>query len=213
MQTKDLLVYEKQLYDQGFRLVAGVDEVGRGPLAGPVMAAAVILPKDVSQLEGVTDSKTLSAKKRALYYDRILEVALAVSVAEASVAEIDAVNILQATKLAMMRAIKNLDVKPDHLLIDHLTLEVNLPQLGIVKGDASSLSIAAASIVAKQTRDQRMQELHQHYPAYGFDKNAGYGTVAHRAALQDHGYIEGVHRQSFQPIKGMIAAKKQGSLL
>jgi len=211
MSNKDLLDYERAAYDQGFAAIAGVDEVGRGPLAGPVVAAAVILPKNV-QLEGVTDSKKLSAKKRAYYYDLILEQAVSVGVGEASVAEIDAINILQATKLAMKRAIKNLDIAPDYLLVDHLTLDLPLPQEGIVKGDANSLSIAAASIVAKQIRDHLMKELHQLHPAYGFEKNAGYGTTVHRQALLEYGYVEGIHRKTFQPIKGMVAAGKQGKL-
>jgi len=204
MKNSDLLDYERDLWEQGYAFLAGVDEVGRGPLAGPVVAAAVILPRDV-QLEGVTDSKKLSAKKRATYYALIMEQALAVGIGEASVAEIDEINILQATKLAMKRAIENLAVKPDYLLIDHLTLDVDLPQQGITKGDANSLSIAAASIVAKQMRDQMMQDLHQRYPAYAFDKNAGYGTKAHRAALLEHGYMKGIHRQTFEPIKSMVA--------
>jgi len=211
MSNKELLDYERAAYEKGFTQVAGVDEVGRGPLAGPVVAAAVILPKNV-QLEGVTDSKKLSAKKRALYYNQILEQAVSVGVGEASVAEIDDINILQATKLAMKRAIKNLDVAPDYLLIDYLTLDLPLPQEGIVKGDANSLSIAAASIVAKQVRDQMMQDLHQLHPAYGFDQNAGYATKSHRQALLDHGYLEGIHRQTFEPIKSMVTAEKQGKL-
>ena len=201
----DLLAYEKGLYEQGIQLIAGVDEVGRGPLAGPVVAASVILPVD-AQIVGVNDSKKISAKKRAVYYQEILEVAVAVGIGSASVAEIDELNILQATKLAMKRAVDALDVKPEYLLIDHLTLEMNLPELGITKGDSKSLSIAAASIVAKEVRDQMMAELGKTYPAYGFEKNAGYGTKAHREALKNHGYIKEVHRQSFEPVKSMVAS-------
>lgn len=207
----DLLAYEKALYKDGVKLIAGVDEVGRGPLAGPVVAAAVILPKG-AQLPGVNDSKKLTAKKRALFYEQILAVASAVGVGMASVAEIDDVNILQATKLAMKRAIGALELTPEHLLIDHLTLDLEVPQQGIVKGDAKSLSIAAASIVAKETRDRMMQALGILYPAYGFEKNAGYGTKVHRAALAEHGYIEDVHRKSFEPVKSMVANGKQGRL-
>ncbi|MCL1991056.1 MAG: ribonuclease HII [Defluviitaleaceae bacterium] len=198
-----LLTYEKALYHQGVNVIAGVDEVGRGPLAGPVVAAAVVLPQHVT-LDGVTDSKKLSAKKRALYAKQIMEVATSVSMGVATVGEIDDINILQATKLAMKRAIDGLEVVPEHLLIDYLTLEVDIPQTGIVKGDAKSLSIAAASIVAKVARDQMMVELSKQYPVYGFEKNAGYGTNMHRSALNRHGYIEGVHRTSFEPIKSMI---------
>ena len=207
----DLLAYEKALNEQGVTLIAGVDEVGRGPLAGPVVAAAVILPKN-AKLIGVDDSKKLTAKKREACYIQILEKALAVSVAEATVAEIEAINILQATKLAMKRAVEGLKIKPEYLLIDHLTLEVDMPQLNIVKGDAKSLSIAAASIVAKVVRDEAMKTLGKQYPAYAFEKNAGYGTEFHRLALQEHGYVEGVHRKSFEPIKSMLTTAKQAQL-
>ena len=199
----DLLEFEKKLYKQDIQLIAGVDEVGRGPLAGPVLAAAVVLPKN-AELVGVNDSKKLTAKKRALYYKQIIEIAISVGIGTASVAEIDSVNILQATKLAMKRAIANLSIAPEYLLIDHLTLDINLPQLGITKGDTKSLSIAAASIVAKEVRDKMMKELGEKHPHYGFEKNAGYGTTAHRKALKEHGYIDGVHRKSFAPIKSMI---------
>jgi len=199
----DLLEFEKDLYKKDIRLIAGVDEVGRGPLAGPVVAAAVILPK-MAKLAGVNDSKKLNAKKRALLYERILETAVTIGIGSASVAEIDDVNILQATKLAMRRAIDDLDVVPEYLLIDYLTLDVDVPQSGIVKGDARSLSIAAASIVAKEVRDKLMRELGSEYPSYGFEKNAGYGTKVHREALKEYGYIEGIHRKSFEPIKSMI---------
>lgn len=199
----DLLEFEKDLYKKDIRLIAGVDEVGRGPLAGPVVAAAVILPK-MAKLAGVNDSKKLNAKKRAVLYERILETAVAIGIGSASVAEIDDVNILQATKLAMRRAIDDLDVVPEYLLIDYLTLDEDVPQSGIVKGDARSLSIAAASIVAKEVRDKLMRELGSEYPSYGFEKNAGYGTKVHREALKVYGYIEGVHRKSFEPIKSMI---------
>jgi len=207
----DLLAIEKKLYEQGITQIAGVDEVGRGPLAGPVVAAAVILPQGV-QLEGVNDSKKLTAKKRDLYYKQILETAVAVGVGVASVAEIDEINILQATKLAMRRAVAELKILPEYLLIDHLTLDIPLPQQGIVKGDAKSLSIASASIVAKVIRDKMMQVLGEKYPAYGFEKNAGYGTKVHREALATYGYIEGIHRLTFEPIKSMIATGKQGNL-
>jgi ribonuclease HII len=211
MENVDLLAFEKELYKQNIALIAGVDEVGRGPLAGPVVAAAVILPKNV-ELTGVNDSKKLSAKKRVLYYNKILETAIAVGVGKASVREIDEINILQATKLAMKRAIDHLSIIPEYLLIDYLTLDLEIPQTGIVKGDARSLSIAAASIVAKEVRDKLMKELGEKYPTYGFKTNAGYGTSAHREALKAHGYIEGVHRKSFEPVKSIVAAQKQRGL-
>jgi len=203
----EMLAFEQKLAEQKFELIAGVDEVGRGPLAGPVVAAAVILPTAttaLASLAGVNDSKKLSTKKRALYYEQILAVAISVGIGSASVAEIDELNILQATKLAMNRAVDHLNPAPDYLLIDYLTLDRNLPQMGIVKGDAKSLSIAAASIVAKETRDALMRDLGTLYPVYGFAKHAGYGTKQHREALANHGYVNGVHRQSFSPIKKML---------
>ena len=211
----DLLQYERDLYEQGIELIAGVDEVGRGPLAGPVVAAAVILPRDVKlirALNGVNDSKKLTPKKRAAYYQLILTTAMSVGVGLATVAEIDELNILNATKLAMQRAISELNMEPKYLLIDYLTLDTKTPQLGIVKGDAKSLSIAAASIVAKEVRDQLMTKLGEDYPAYGFEKNAGYGTKQHKTALDEFGYIEGIHRKSFEPVKSMVAEQRQGSL-
>jgi len=205
----DLLQFEKELYEQNIELIAGVDEVGRGPLAGPVVATAVILPKN-AELAGVDDSKKLSPKKRELYYKQIMEVAISVGIGEANVAEVDEINILQATKLAMKRAVAELDVTPEYLLIDYLTLDIDVGQAGIVKGDSKCLSIAAASIVAKVVRDRMMKELGKKYPSYGFEKNVGYGTKAHREALKKYGYIDGVHRKSFEPIKSMVAQKKGG---
>lgn len=207
----DLLKYERDLYEEGHTLIAGVDEVGRGPLAGPVIAAAVILPK-TAILTGVNDSKKLTAKKRQLYYEQILKEAMAIGIGEATVETIDGLNILLATRLAMKRAVENLTIKPDYLLIDHLSINSDIPQMGITKGDAKSLSIAAASIVAKVTRDDLMKTLGEKYPAYGFEKNAGYGTKAHREALAAHGFVEGVHRLTFEPIKSMHKACKQGQL-
>ena len=210
METNDLLTFERELYEQGIELIAGVDEVGRGPLAGPVVAAAVILPRDeklLKALSGVNDSKKISAKKRAAYYQLIMTTAVTVGVGMASVSEIDELNILNATKLAMKRAISELTVEPIYLLIDFLTLDTKTPQLGIVKGDSKSLSIAAASIVAKEVRDQLMAKLGTDYPAYYFEKNAGYGTPKHKEAIAEFGYIEGIHRKSFEPIKSMVASE------
>lgn len=207
MEINDLLVFERELHEQGIELIAGVDEVGRGPLAGPVVAAAVILPRDeklLKALSGVNDSKKISAKKRAAYYQLIMTTAVTVGVGIASVSEIDELNILNATKLAMKRAISELTVDPKYLLIDFLTLDTKTPQLGIVKGDSKSLSIAAASIVAKEVRDQLMARLGEDYPVYDFAKNAGYGTRKHKEALAECGYIEGIHRKSFEPIKSMV---------
>jgi len=207
----DLLFFEKEKYKQGYKFVAGIDEVGRGPLAGPVVAAAVILPNN-PDLEGVNDSKKLTAKKRELFYEMIKKQALAIGVGIATVEEIDDINILQATKLAMKRALADLSITPDYLLIDHLTIDDPLPQLGITKGDAKSLTIAAASIVAKVVRDKIMVEIGIQHQGYGFEKNSGYGTKAHLDGVKKLGYIEGVHRRSFQPIKSMLQESAQLSL-
>ncbi len=183
--------------------VAGVDEVGRGPLAGPVTAAAVILnPDDLPQ--GLADSKTLSAARREALFDQIMARA-AVGLAHASVQEIDALNILRASHLAMMRAITALSPAPGHVLIDGnlLPKDLHLPATALVKGDAKSLSIAAASIIAKVTRDRLMVDLAQQFPAYGWQKNAGYPTKEHLKALQNFG-ITPWHRRSFKPIHNIL---------
>ena len=178
---------ENRLREQGYTLICGVDEVGRGPLAGPVMAGAVILPPDTELvIPGVDDSKKVSAKKRAELYDVIREKAIAWAVGAADVETIDRINILQATMLAMRRAIAQLTLQPDALLIDALTLhDISIPQQPIVHGDARSVSIAAASILAKVTRDTLMEELDELYPQYGFRDNKGYGTAAHIAAIRE----------------------------
>ncbi len=183
--------------------VAGVDEVGRGPLAGPVTAAAVILnPDDLPQ--GLADSKTLSAARREALFDQIMARA-AVGLAHASVQEIDALNILRASHLAMMRAITALSPAPGHVLIDGnlLPKDLHLPATALVKGDAKSLSIAAASIIAKVTRDRLMVDLAQQFPAYGWQRNAGYPTKEHLKALQNFG-VTPWHRRSFKPIHNIL---------
>ncbi len=191
-----MLTYEEELYKRGQEFIAGVDEVGRGPLAGPVVACAVIMPKGLT-IEGVNDSKKLSAKKREELYGIILEKAVAVGIGSASEKEIDEINILQATLSAMKTAIEKLDVKPEHILADAVTIPgVDIWQTAIIHGDAQSHSIACASIVAKVTRDRLMQELAKKYPEYGFDKNMGYGTAEHIAALKKHGACE-IHRRTF----------------
>ncbi|MBQ6240100.1 MAG: ribonuclease HII [Firmicutes bacterium] len=189
---------ENRLREQGYTLICGVDEVGRGPLAGPVMAGAVILPPDTELvIPGVDDSKKVSAKKRAELYDVIREKAIAWAVGAADVETIDRINILQATMLAMRRAIAQLTLQPDALLIDALTLhDISIPQQPIVHGDARSVSIAAASILAKVTRDTLMEELDELYPQYGFRDNKGYGTAAHIAAIREYGPCP-IHRRTF----------------
>ncbi|OOL80913.1 ribonuclease HII [Dolosigranulum pigrum] len=194
--------YEQQLYDENITLIGGVDEVGRGPLAGPVVAACVIL--DPSQpILGLNDSKQLSATRRKQLVDTINERALAVTIAQATPEEIDRLNIYQATKLAMERAVAALNHPVEHLLIDAMTIAVDIPQQSIIKGDTHSNSIAAASIIAKEYRDQLMTDFSQQYPAYDFDSNMGYGTSAHLAALRKVGICP-IHRRSFEPIKSMV---------
>ena len=174
----DLLKYEKELYNNGIELIAGVDEVGRGPLVGPVVAAAVILPKNY-KLEGLTDSKKLSEKKRDLFYDILNKDAISIGVGVIDAKIIDEVNIYEASKLAMYEAISKLDIKPEHVLIDAMPLNLEIPSTSIIHGDALSLSIAAASVIAKVTRDRMMYELDEKYPRYGFKKHKGYPTKEH----------------------------------
>lgn len=192
--------YETELYAEGVAFVAGVDEVGRGPLAGPVVAACVVLPKDFAVL-GIDDSKKVPEKKREALYLEIIEGALAFGLGIVDNVTIDEVNILEATKMAMKIAIEEanekLEGKIGHVLIDALTLKsVEIPQTGIIKGDAKSVSIAAASIVAKVIRDKIMQEFHQEYPCYAFDRNKGYGTTLHYEGLRAEGYCD-IHRKTF----------------
>ena len=192
---------ERELYQKGnergaVRCIAGVDEVGRGPLAGPVVAAAVILP-DGFDILGVNDSKKLSEKRREELYDEILKNAVAWNIGLRDHAAIDRINILEATKEAMEDAVTGLATRPDHILIDALTLpSVEIPQTGLIKGDSESVSIAAASIVAKVTRDRMMVKYHETYPGYAFDRNKGYGTKAHYEGRDRLGVCE-IHRRSF----------------
>ena len=194
---------ESAAYAAGYTCVCGIDEAGRGPLAGPVMAAAVVLPPDFS-LPGLNDSKQLTARRReALYAALMDDDRVKKCVAEASVEEIDRLNILRATHLAMRRAAEGLTVTADFALIDGLAVSgFPLPQRNIVRGDALCLSIAAASILAKVTRDRRMQELDALFPHYGFARNAGYGTKEHMLAIQNYG-ITPHHRRSFGPVAQM----------
>ncbi len=196
MDQLDMWQYEHRCYAEGYRLVCGVDEAGRGPLAGPVCAAAVILPPDVS-IEGLTDSKKLTDKRRRELVPIIQQTALAYSVAFADEKEIDQINILQATFLAMERAINGLPVKADFALIDgNRQKDFGLPVSTVVKGDSLSASIAAASVLAKVARDDVMLQLAQEYPEYGFDIHKGYGTKAHYEALRIYG-PSAIHRMTF----------------
>ena len=203
MDNIDLLLsYEKELYKNSIEYIAGVDEVGRGPLIGPVVAAAVILPKNY-KLEGLNDSKKLSEKKRNEYYEIINRDAIAIGIGIIDEKIIDEVNIYEATKLAMIDAINALKVKPEHILIDAMPLELDIPTTSIIKGDAKSLSIAAASVIAKVTRDNMMYELDKKYPNYGFANHKGYPTKKHIEALTEYGLIEG-YRKTYAPIRDMI---------
>ena len=201
LRLEKMLAYEKELYTQGIDLIAGVDEVGRGPLAGPVVAAAVILPEDC-KISGLNDSKKIPKSKHKEIYEAVLQNAISIGIGVKDNQVIDQVNIYEATKLAMMEAIGQLEPQPQHLLIDAMKLDLPIPQTSIIKGDANSLSIAAASIVAKVTRDQMMEEFDREYPGYDFAQNAGYGTVKHLAGLDKLG-VTPIHRRSFEPIKSM----------
>ncbi len=189
--------FETELYNKGINFIAGIDEVGRGPLVGPVVTAAVILPKDFYD-ERINDSKKLTEKKRELLYDVIMENAISVGVGISSENVIDEINILNATKRAMLEAVNNLSVKPEHLLIDAVKLNTDIPQTSIIKGDAKSESIAAASIIAKVTRDRMMIELDKIHPEYDFKHNKGYGTKKHIEAIRKYGIIK-EHRKTFAP--------------
>ena len=201
LRLEKMLAYERELYAQGIDLIAGVDEVGRGPLAGPVVAAAVILPK-ACKIPGLNDSKKIPKSKHKEIYEAVLQNAIAIGIGIKDNHVIDQINIYEATKLAMMEAIGQLDPQPQHLLIDAMKLDLPIPQTSIIKGDANSLSIAAASIVAKVTRDQMMEEFDREYPGYDFAQNAGYGTAKHLAGLDKLG-VTPIHRRSFEPVKSM----------
>ena len=201
LRLEKMLAYEKELYAQGIDLIAGVDEVGRGPLAGPVVAAAVILPK-ACKIPGLNDSKKIPKSKHKAIYEAVLQNAIAIGIGVKDNHVIDQVNIYEATKLAMMEAIGQLEPQPQHLLIDAMRLDLPISQTSIIKGDANSLSIAAASIVAKVTRDQMMEEFDREYPGYDFAQNAGYGTAKHLAGLDKLG-VTPIHRRSFEPVKSM----------
>jgi ribonuclease HII len=191
----------------GYRRIAGIDEAGRGPLAGPVVAAAVILPSRC-RLLGINDSKQLPAKDREEAYTAILEQAVGVGVGSADVGEIDQLNILEATRLAMRRAVDQLDPPPDYLLIDAVVLlGFKVPTKPIIKGDSLSASIAAASIIAKVTRDRLMARYHEIFPEYGFLSHKGYGTAEHLERLARHGPCS-IHRRTFAPVQEVMSAAK-----
>lgn len=206
--SQDNYYFERKLRKTGVTLIAGVDEVGRGPLVGPVVAACVILPEHFS-LEGLTDSKKLSEKKRDFYYDEIMRQAISVGIGIISEKKIDEVNIYEATKLAMKEAIDKSGVKPEHVLIDAMPLSVDIPTTSIIKGDFKSITISAASVIAKVTRDRMLDELDKKYPMYDFKDNKGYPTKKHLAAIEEYGIIP-EHRKSYGPVRDYL--EKQLSL-
>lgn len=192
----NMTVYERKCYEKGYKLIAGIDEVGRGPLAGPVVAAAVILKEGVL-IPGVNDSKKLTEEKREYLYDKIKSEALCISIGIVDEKTIDEVNILNATLLAMKKAVEGLSQKPEYILLDAVTLkDINIPQKGIVKGDSVSLSIAAASIIAKVERDRIVSAYDNIYPFFSFKKHKGYGTKEHIECIKKYGLLP-VHRRSF----------------
>lgn len=192
-------IYEDKLELLGNKYIAGVDEVGRGPFAGPVVASCVILPEDY-YLEGITDSKKLSKKKREYFYDIIKRDALAIKTIFIDNEVIDKINILEATKMAMTKAIKEISIKPDVVLIDAVKLNLDIETISIIKGDLKSITISAASIIAKVERDNYMSKMHELYPVYDFLHNAGYGTKKHMEALEKYGTCP-LHRLSYKPVK------------
>ena len=203
----NLYEYENELYDKGINYIGGVDEVGRGPLIGPVVASCVVLPKDFV-LEGLTDSKKLSEKKRDKFYDYIIEHVLAYGIGVVSPEEIDEINIYEASRKAMLIAISKVreQINLEHVLIDAMPINIDIPTTSIIKGDAKSISIAAASVVAKVTRDKMMYELDKKYPMYGFASHKGYPTKKHIEAIHKYGLIEG-YRKSYGPVKEVIDEK------
>lgn len=200
-----MLEYENNLYKEGVTLVAGVDEVGRGPLIGPVVACACILPVNFYHKD-IKDSKKLSEKKREEMYKIIKENAISIGLGIVSEKVIDEVNIYEATKIAMKEAIKNLNITPEHVLIDAMKLELNIPSTSIIKGDAKSESIAAASIIAKVTRDHMLDEMDKEYPMYDLKNNKGYGTKKHLEALRTCGPCK-YHRVSYSPVRNALNEK------
>ena len=206
-RVQNLYEFEDKARAEGYNLIAGVDEAGRGSLVGAVMVAAVILPEDL-YLERLDDSKKLSAKVREILYEKITEAAISWNVIEVPVEEVDRFNVYQATLRGMKRAVEGLDVQPEFVLTDAMKVDFgeNIPSQSIIHGDALSASIAAASIIAKVTRDRRADEWALTYPGYGFEHNRGYGTKAHIAAIEKLGACP-IHRRSFNPVKSMVQGK------
>ena len=201
-RLENLLFFERELYQKGYKQIAGIDEVGRGPLAGPVIAAAVILPENC-KIPHLNDSKQIPKSKHEEIYEAVMKEALAVGIGSCSESVIDEINIYQASKRAMVEAVSKLEINPDYLLIDAMKLEMKTPEISLIKGDARSMSIAAASIVAKVTRDRLMQDYAQIYPGYDFEHNVGYGTKKHLEGLKNLG-LTPIHRKTFSPVASYL---------
>ncbi len=195
MMTEELFTYDKNLQESGYRYICGIDEAGRGPLAGPVSVCAIVMPLD-EMIEGINDSKKVSPKKRDLLFEEIQKKAICYSCVMLDNTVIDEINILEATKKAMKEAVAGLSVKPDLILVDAVKIDFGCETRSIIKGDATSYSIAAASIIAKVSRDRLMDEYDREYQEYGFSKHKGYGTKAHIEAIKEHGPCP-VHRKTF----------------
>ena len=204
----DLYKYENELRSQNYKYIVGTDEAGRGTMAGPVVVAAVILPFDV-KIEGINDSKQLTAKQRDKLYEKIIETAIEYSIEFIDVEDVDKLNVYEASRIGMINCIKKLKTPVDYVLTDAMKLELDIPCLSLIKGDAKSASIAAASILAKVSRDRYMIEISKKYPQYGFEKHKGYVTKYHLEMLEKYGPCE-IHRKSFDPVKKVI--QKQLSL-
>lgn len=200
-----MLEYENELYDKGYKLICGIDEVGRGPLLGPVVTSAVILPVGYYNPE-IKDSKKLSEKKREKLFDIITKDAISIGIGIVDEKKIDEINIYESTKVAMKMAIDNLSIKPDYVLIDAMKLDIDIPSNSIIKGDAKSESIAAASIIAKATRDRMIDEIDKEYPMYDLKNNKGYGTKKHLEALKEYGPCK-YHRYSYSPVSDSLKMK------
>ena len=209
MEEFDNYKYEKELRNNGIKYIAGVDEVGRGPLVGPVVAACVVLPEKFN-LDGLTDSKKLSEKKRDFYFEEVKRQALGYGIGIIDEKKIDEVNIYEATKLAMKEAIEECKkmCKIEHVLIDAMPLELDVPTTSIIKGDLKSITISAASVIAKVTRDRMLDELHEKFPMYDFKKNKGYPTKKHLEAILEYGIID-EHRRSYGPVKNYLEENKK----
>lgn len=200
--------YEKELYSKGINYIGGVDEVGRGPLIGPVVAACCVLPKDF-KLDGLTDSKKITEKKREEFYEYIIKHSIAYGIGEISPEEIDEINIYEASRKAMIIAIDKVkkQIPLEHVLVDAMPMSIDIPTTSIIKGDLKSISISAASVLAKVTRDHMMIELDKKYPEYGFKSHKGYPTRNHYDALNKHGLIDG-YRKTYGPVKKILEGEK-----